>query len=126
MVVRLVYCKDCENFKVMPTSLRTKPIRCFCALDQQNRIGETGHSCPRYKERIKTMTNGERIARDIGFLIGRYERGEINAVDLVTKVDSLTFKECGTCVFNPDTCMDIEGASCEAGYINWLTQEVDY
>lgn len=72
------------------------------------------------------MTNGERIARDIGFLIGRYERGEINAVELVTKVDSLTFKECGTCAFNPDSCMDNKEVSCEAGYIKWLIQEVDY
>lgn len=72
------------------------------------------------------MTNAEQIARDIGFLIGQYERHEITASNLCRKVEDLTRASCEHCVakdFGAIFCN--ADCSCDEGFRRWLTAEVD-
>lgn len=72
------------------------------------------------------MKNAIRITRDVGFLVGRYERGEITAESLVAEVYELTRKSCGHCIFSwSGKCKTDDTATCDEGYAAWLNEEVD-
>ena len=73
------------------------------------------------------MKNSERIARDVGFKIGQYERREISAKDLVKEVHRLARGKCAQCAYrkdcNPRDQRDLR-FSCETGFDKWLDAEV--
>lgn len=76
------------------------------------------------------MTNAERIARDLGFLVGQYERGEIKAAELFNKAGRLTFQTCDTCIYGQGgqfnlSCKNNDTISCDEGLRRWLAAEVD-
>lgn len=74
------------------------------------------------------MTNAERIARDLGFLVGQYERREITASTFCLKAEELTHATCEHCLYNPKDkealfCKTSE--TCDEGFRRWLAAEVD-
>lgn len=74
------------------------------------------------------MTNAERIAADIGFIIGQYERREITAQDVVLKMNEITgaWLGCQACVYRGCQCMSDDGTviyRCSDGIKAWLTKE---
>ena len=83
-------------------------------------------TCDRDRKEEK-MKNAERIARDVGFKIGQYERGEISAKDLVKEVHSLAKGNCAQCAYRKE-CFTSDQRdlrfSCETGFDKWLDAEV--
>lgn len=76
------------------------------------------------------MTNAERIAADIGFIIGQYERREITAQDVVFKMSEITGTSlgCKACVYRGGRCLDDDGATvyyCKDGIKAWLAKEAE-
>lgn len=73
------------------------------------------------------MKNAERVARDVGYKIGQYERGEIRAKDLVKEVHSLASGKCAQCAFRKE-CFDNKDQrfsfNCDIGFDKWLDSEV--
>ena len=72
------------------------------------------------------MTNGERVARDLGFLVGQYERGEIKAATLCRKAEELTRASCGHCIAKDvDAIFCHSTCTCDEGFHRWLLAEVE-
>lgn len=72
------------------------------------------------------MTNAERIARDLGFLIGQYERCEITAPMFCRKAEELTRASCGHCIAKDvDAFFCHSTCTCDEGFRRWLAAEVD-
>lgn len=70
------------------------------------------------------MTNAERIARDLGFLVGQYERREITASSFCLKAKELTRTGCGHCIAKSiSLCQST--CTCDEGFRRWLAAEVD-
>lgn len=74
------------------------------------------------------MTNGERVARDLGFLVGQYERREITASSFCRQAEELTRASCCHCLYNPkdkDAHFCNPSETCGEGFRRWLVAEVD-
>lgn len=69
------------------------------------------------------MTNAERIARDLGFLVGQYERGEITASNLCIKAEELTRASCEHCVGTTNTIFCDATCTCDGGFAAYLEEE---
>lgn len=80
------------------------------------------------------MTNAERIAADVGFIIGQYERREITAQAAVFKIaEFVTGYEvyaigCKHCVFRDCQCVTDDDelvCRCEDGIKAWFKKEAE-
>lgn len=68
------------------------------------------------------MNNSERVARDIGLILGLYERKEITAPDFVRRIRGMNLNGCDSCIYN-DLYRGCTSFSCTNGQELWLTSE---
>ena len=70
------------------------------------------------------MKNCERIAKDLAFKVGQYERGEISAKSLYYSVHILSNKDCAHCIYRHSNCRNDPRINCDEGIETWLDNEV--